>query len=345
MKFGLFSHVAWPEGTEQKVIYDDKIEQIVFAEEMGYDSRWIAEHHFTRYGIVSSLPVFLGHVAAKTKRIRLGTAVSVLPLPEPITLAEDYALVDVLSDGRLDLAVGRGFASNDHRVFGVDRQQNPQMYVEAIDVIRGLWTTPRYSFHGQFYNFDDVTLTPMPVQKPHPPIYMAAAYTRGSVEMAVDRRLPIIVGFILDHEPAMSWYREYKVMAAQRGFTVDTSFWPFQRFVYVAETEKEAREAPRDWVMWLWEMIPFIREIQTSDVHADFNQFRRTSKPSMTYEDFLEKVAVFGTADTVAAKIKWMRDKYDIHHFIGDFSTGAMEQSMALRNMELFAKKVIPQLR
>jgi hypothetical protein len=113
----------------------------------------------------------------------------------------------------------------------------------------------------------------------------------------------------------------------------------------VAETEKEAREAPRDWIMWLWDMIAFVRDVQTSDVHRDFKEYRRTAKPSIIYEDFLEKVGIFGTADTVAAKIKWMRDKHNIHHFIGDFSTGAMEQSMALRNMELFAKKVIPQLR
>ena len=98
-------------------------------------------------------------------------------------------------------------------------------------------------------------------------------------------------------------------------------------------------------MMWLWEMVPLIFSVTTSDVHVDFEEFRRTHNPQVTYDQVLENKAFFGTPETVAAKIKWLRDEHHIHHFIGDFSTGAMDQTMVLRNMELFARKVMRQLR
>ena len=346
MKFGLFSHVAWPEGTSQKQIYGDKLEQVLFAEEMGFDSAWMAEHHFTRYGIVSSLPLFLTYLAAKTQRIRLGTAVSVLPLHNPVLLAEQLATLDVLSSGRLDVGVGRGFGSEEHRVFRLDRDQTSRMYSEVVDVLVGLWTTPGFSYEGEYHKINEVTLVPEPVQKPHPPVYMAASFSAANVELAVEKRLPITVGVMRDHEPGLSWFPEYRRLAAARGFSVDTSNWPFQRMVHVSETEKEAREAPRDGVMWMLERVSLVRDTGVgSDVHQDFEQWRRTHKSQVTYEHVMQHRAFFGTPKTVAAKIKWLRDEHNIHNFVGHFSTGGMEQSKVLRSMELFAKEVMPQFR
>lgn len=346
MKFGLFSHVAWPVGTIQKQIYEDKVEQVVLADELGFDTTWLAEHHFSRYGLISCLPQFLTYLAAKTKRIRLGTAVSVLPQHNPIFVAEQFATLDLLSNGRVDIGVGRGFSPAEDRVLGIDRAKTSRMYVEAVDVIRGLWTTPGFSHHGEFYRLEDVTIVPQPQQTPHPPIYMAAFESADNVRAAVDRRLPIIVGIILDHADAVKWFSEYNKYAAARGFTADTSQWPLQRPVFVAETEREAREVPRDGVMWMWNMASFIRDIDARcDVHEDLDDWRRHHTARVTYEQVLENKAFFGTPDMVAAKIKWLRDTHNIHHFIGDFSAGALDQSKVLRSMELFAKKVVPQLK
>ena len=345
MKFGIFSHVAWPDGSSQKKIYDDKIEQVVAAEEFGFDTSWLAEHHFTRYGAVSCLPQFLTYLAAKTSRIRLGTAVSILPVHNPIFLAEELATLDLLSNGRLDVGVGRGFSPAEDSILGIDRDSTSRMYLEAVDVIRGLWTTPGYSHHGEFYNMDNVTIVPSPVQKPHPPIYMAAYLTKANVEAAADRRLPVLVGIILDHEVGAAWYAEYDKMAAARGFTVDTSEWPFQRPIFVAETEKEAREIPRQGTDWMWDMVSFIRHTnERPDISQSLEEWRKTNTGSTTYDQVLKNKAIFGTPETVAAKIKWFRDTYNIHHIIGDFSAGALEQSKVLKSMELFSKKVMPLL-
>lgn len=346
MKFGIFSHVAWPEGTTPKQVYTDKIEQVVAAEDLGFDTSWLAEHHFTRYGAVSCLPQFLTYLAAKTNRIRLGTAVSVLPVHNPIFLAEELATIDILSNGRLDVGVGRGFSPAEDAILGIVRDRTSKMYLESLDVIRGLWTTPEFSYHGEFYDLESVTIVPQPLQSPHPPIYMGAYQTSANVVAAADRRLPIIVGIILDHEVAANWFPEYQRLAAVRGFTADTSGWPFQRPIFVAETEREAREIPREGTMWMWSMISFMRHTdRRSDVRQSLAEWRKTNTASVTYEEILEKKAIFGTPDTVAAKIKWLRDTYNINHIIGDFSAGALEQSKVLRSMELFSEKVMPQLK
>ena len=345
MKFGVFSHVAWPEGSSPKQAYDDKVQQVLAAEEWGFYSSWLAEHHFTRYGAISSLPQFLTNVAAKTDRIRLGSAVAVLPVHDPILLAEELATLDVLSNGRLDVGVGRGFSPAEDAVFGIDREQTNKMYLESVDVITGLWTTPEFSYHGEYHDLKNVTLVPQPVQQPHPPLYMAAYQTKANVAAAADRGLPIIVGIILDHDAAAGWFQEYQGMASARGFTRDTSEWPLQRPVFVAETEREAREIPREGVRWMWDMIGFIRHnAERSDIHQDFETWRKDNPSDLSYEEFLEKKAIFGTPETVTAKIKWLRDTYNVHHLIGDFSTGALEQTKVLRSMELFAQRVMPNL-
>lgn len=346
MKFGIFSHVAWPEGSTPKEAYDDKIEQVLAAEEWGFHSSWLAEHHFTRYGAISSLPQFLTYLAAKTSRIRLGTAVSVLPVHDPIILAEEFATLDVLSDGRLDIGIGRGFSPAEDAVFGIDRGLTSRMYLESVDVMRGLWSTPDFSFDGEFHHLENVTLVPQPVQKPHPPLYMAAYQTAANVEAAADRGLPIIVGIILDHDAAAGWFLEYQRLASARGFAVDASEWPLQRPVFVAETEQEAREIPEKGVRWMWDMIDFIRHNERlSDINQDFQEWRKDNRSELSYEEFLEKKAIFGTPETVAAKIKWLRDTYNIHHLIGDFSAGALEQEEVLKSMELFTSGVMPQLK
>ena len=114
MKFGLFTHIPWPEGTEPKQVLDHTAEEVVYAEELGFHSAWVAEHHFSRYGLGSSSLVFSASVAAQTKKIRLGTAILIPPLHHPIKLAEDAATLDLVSGGRLDAGFGRGTAGYEY---------------------------------------------------------------------------------------------------------------------------------------------------------------------------------------------------------------------------------------
>jgi alkanesulfonate monooxygenase SsuD/methylene tetrahydromethanopterin reductase-like flavin-dependent oxidoreductase (luciferase family) len=144
------------------------------AEDLGFDSVWPAEHHFTEYGYCASPALSLAAVAAQTRRIRLGTGVVVLPLNHPLRVAEDYAFLDHLSDGRVDLGIGRGYQPLEFQRYGVDQTTTRAQFDEALEVIHQAWARGRVSFQGKHYRFDDVPIRPRPVQRPHPPIWMAA---------------------------------------------------------------------------------------------------------------------------------------------------------------------------
>ena len=197
MKFALFLLGSWtePEADAQSRIFGEMLEQVEYAEELGFDSIWIAEHHSSRYGICPSLMPLLTHIAARTKKIRIGAGVSVLPFYNPIFLAEESAMLDVLSHGRLDFGVGRGSADYEYGNFNIDIDTRDVRTQEALDIILGLWTQQDFSYQGEFYQVKDLTIAPSPVQKPHPPVYMAVSRTPASVDVAVERDLPILTSF------------------------------------------------------------------------------------------------------------------------------------------------------
>jgi len=160
-------------------------DQAVLAEKLGYASAWIGEHHFNRRGCVSQPSVVLANVAAATTRIRLAPAVVVLPIHHPIYVAEEWATLDQLSNGRVDFAAGRGYDSHEFGPFGVDFQQSAEQFEEGIDLLMKCWTsTEPFSFHGKFYNFDDVEVHPKPFQKEFRP-YMGS-FSKFSMGLAAD---------------------------------------------------------------------------------------------------------------------------------------------------------------
>mgnify|MGYP002525280294 FL=1 len=194
MKFALFILASWLEKdtNHQSRIYDEALEQVEFAEELGFDSVWVAEHHSSRYGIFPSLTPILSYMAARTKKIRIGTGVSVLPFHNPIRLAEEAAMLDLLSHGRLEFGVGRGSADYEYGNFKVDFDSRDDRTREVLDIILGLWTTPEFSYNGKYHQIEGLTIAPTTLQQPHPPVFLAVSRTPASIDMAVDRDLPIL---------------------------------------------------------------------------------------------------------------------------------------------------------
>ena len=138
MKFGLFTHIPWPEQTDPGQIIEETTEQIQHGEELGFQGAWLAEHHFTRYGLGSSSLVIAASIAARTKSIRLGTAILVPPLHQPIRLAEDTATLDLISGGRVDVGFGRGSNAYEYAGYNIDREESQLRFQEAISIVQGL---------------------------------------------------------------------------------------------------------------------------------------------------------------------------------------------------------------
>lgn len=143
--------LSYPENTSQRQVYRDAIEQIRAAEDLGFDAVWLAEHHFSHYGICGTILGLASHVAGITRRVRIGTAVVVLPFWNPLVVAEEAAMVDQLSDGRLDLGVGRGYQWNEYRGFNLAMDESRERFEESLEILKRAWTQDRLTFEGKHF--------------------------------------------------------------------------------------------------------------------------------------------------------------------------------------------------
>src|SRR5574341_208298 len=275
MKFGLFILPSWPdaETAHQGRIFHEAVEQIQYAEELGFDAVWLAEHHFTRFGVVPSALPFATYVAARTSKIRIGTGVSVLNFHHPVFMAEETAMLDVLSNGRLDFGVGRGQVVYEYNNFKVPYDSRTQRFEEIVDIILGLWSTPGFTYHGEHYSVDDLTIAPVPIQQPHPPMYLAVSRTPGSVDVAVSRDLPVLTSANTpaDDVPraALTWVRDLNSL--RRTLTGG------------------------------------------SEIYRDLEEWRRTRTVAVpTYESELETTAYFGTPDHLVQRIRWLQETHNV---------------------------------
>jgi alkanesulfonate monooxygenase SsuD/methylene tetrahydromethanopterin reductase-like flavin-dependent oxidoreductase (luciferase family) len=159
------------------------VSEAVYAEEIGLHSAWIGEHHFSTLGVLSCPDLVLSNVAARTQRIRLAPAVTVLPLHHPIRVAEQWATLDLLSGGRVDFAAGRGYDRREYLPFKVSFEDNQAIFEEGLEVVRRLWASDGpISHHGNYYQFDNVSITPKPIQRPLPAY--VASFSKPSIELA-----------------------------------------------------------------------------------------------------------------------------------------------------------------
>jgi alkanesulfonate monooxygenase SsuD/methylene tetrahydromethanopterin reductase-like flavin-dependent oxidoreductase (luciferase family) len=177
MQFGLFggARTKRGDGAADSHAYGDFIAYVIEAERLGFRSIFLVEHHFTGVGQLSASLTLLAYLAARTRTIRLGTAVIVLPWHNPVLLAEQAATVDLLSGGRLDFGVGKGYRAAEFAGFHIPMEEATERFDEAITAIRQAWTSPgRFSHHGKRWRFDDIVVEPQPLQTPHPPLWLAA---------------------------------------------------------------------------------------------------------------------------------------------------------------------------
>jgi alkanesulfonate monooxygenase SsuD/methylene tetrahydromethanopterin reductase-like flavin-dependent oxidoreductase (luciferase family) len=177
MKFGIFVFGDNPPdiGRSNQKYYEEVLTMAEWAEELGFDSFWLGEHHFYWYGTCVSPPMIIAALAQRTKKIRLGPAISVLPFHHPLIVAEEYALADNLCDGRLNFAIGSGFSPLEYRTFGMSMEEARERYWEGFDVILKAWRQEEFSHKGKFYQVENFSLWMKPLQKPMPPTWVAAS--------------------------------------------------------------------------------------------------------------------------------------------------------------------------
>jgi alkanesulfonate monooxygenase SsuD/methylene tetrahydromethanopterin reductase-like flavin-dependent oxidoreductase (luciferase family) len=219
----------------------DELALIRAADRLGFDSCWMREHHFTDYGFLPNTMTMAAHAAALTERIRLGTAVITLPLHHPIRVAEEVALVDVLSEGRVDVGIGRGYQSVEFNAFAVPLDEARARTDEAIEVLRALWTQDRVDHHGRFWDFDGVHLQPRPVQRPCPPLYYASVNVDSITHYAA-QGIPFIVDSTVRTGRLAELADLWLGVARAHGHATEPADLVAVRYVWVGDNDDDARE-------------------------------------------------------------------------------------------------------
>jgi alkanesulfonate monooxygenase SsuD/methylene tetrahydromethanopterin reductase-like flavin-dependent oxidoreductase (luciferase family) len=245
MKFGLFGGAksAGEGSVGDSLGYRKYIDYVLTAEELGYHSVFVVEHHFTGVGQLSASLNFLSYLAGRTSRIRLGTAVVVLPWHNPVLLAEQVATVDLLSNGRLDFGVGKGYRPPEFAGFCIPIEEATERFDETITFLRKAWTAgDRFSHHGKRWRFENVVIEPRPVQQPHPPLWMGAG-SFESIQRAAREGFNLLLDQIAPVDLIVERVATYREEVAKLGRSLRPGQIGVARALQIVRTEEERENA------------------------------------------------------------------------------------------------------
>ena len=345
MKLGYYilnTYVAELDG-ESPELYAHWLEQIDAAEDLGFDSLWATEHHFRYFGGMLPNPqLLLAAAAQRTKRMRLGSSVSLLPMHHPIRIAEDFATVDLLSDGRLNFGVGRGMSPLEYAVFNADWSSAQRRLPEAIDLIVRAWSGAAFEWTGEHYCYPRLTVYPKPLQKPHPPIYVTANRDPESFQMVGRRGHHLMtLPWIATNELQRSRVEMYLDALGEGGHPVETKDVFVMYPAYVGDSDAEARaEVLEPWNRWRGFALEALG-LDPGKGDAYRNIFRHLEYDAMV----VDNRGVFGGPESCARILKRIIEAVGPTHIGLVFHFGGLGQEKVLKSMERFARFVMPGLR
>ncbi|HYX67374.1 MAG TPA: LLM class flavin-dependent oxidoreductase [Burkholderiales bacterium] len=318
-------------------------EQAILADRIGMHSAWIGEHHFDSLGVNSRPDLLLSNVAAQTKHIRLAPAVTVLPLHHPIHVAEMWATLDVLSNGRVDFATGRGYDRKEYAPFGADFMASAEIFEEGIDVVLKAWNSPGpWSHKGRFYDIPEMSITPKPVQKPLP--FYVASFSKTSVEIAAKRGLNIIyapfaAGMVFGGlDKAVESYRE---ACARQGRKPGRAMCSY--FVFIADDAKSEDYGRQTQMDYFTHCV--IRAFPTKPEEAPptmqyFMKIHDILK-NLKKEDLSERSILLGSPQKIVDTLKRV-EASGIDEVILYFNVGNKPHNLVKEQMHRFMEDVAP---
>jgi alkanesulfonate monooxygenase SsuD/methylene tetrahydromethanopterin reductase-like flavin-dependent oxidoreductase (luciferase family) len=326
MRYSIFSvndhHPHLPRTVPQ--LYEQVMNQCELAEQLGYDTFFCAEHHFHEYGVVPDPAVMLSALAQRTKRIRLGTAISILTFHDPRRIAETYSMLDMMSGGRLVFGVGSGYLAHEFVGYDSDPKEKRDRFNENLDIVKRLMAGETLAYKGQFSKTEKAVLNVLPHQGRVPPMYVAvlareAAYHVGKQQ---NRIFTVPYASCKNFEDIGSMLAEYRKGRAEAGLPRDDDDHVFTLHTYVARTDEEARAECK----------------AAYDLYVATRLYAKRHE----YEDILANgICLFGSVETVAAKVARLRGM-GIRHVATMHNFGANDPENVKRSMALFANEVMP---
>jgi probable F420-dependent oxidoreductase len=330
LRFGLWYDFRNPQRWRQdwSRLYQETLEQAAWAESLGFDSVWLSEHHFTDDGYLPALFPMLAALAMRTSRLRLGTAVLLAPLYHPLRLAEDAAVVDVLSGGRLELGLAVGYRAEEFALLGVRRAERGQRTEETIEVLQAAWRARPFSYRGRCYQFEDAIVTPPPLQHPHPPIWVG-----GSSPAAAVRAGRHGCHFLPDADAPAELCQLYRAELQAAGHDPARFSVTIPRAIYVCDDPERGWQEVKDHYHYAasryrqWNAAAGARV--APDPPRQLGELPR--------EDYL-----VGTPEMVVAAIGRLREAIPFDRLIFWARPPGLSIERSSRSLELFAQRVLP---
>jgi alkanesulfonate monooxygenase SsuD/methylene tetrahydromethanopterin reductase-like flavin-dependent oxidoreductase (luciferase family) len=343
--FGIFVE-EMRQGADQSTAFRDVFELADRAEAWGADCVWLGEIHFTptRSVISASLQV-ASAIATRTKRLRVGTAVQVLPLNHPLRIAEEVATVDQISGGRFEFGIGRSGVVKTYDIYGVPYAESQARFREALDIIQLGWKGEPFSYEGQFYRVQNATVVPRPHQVPHPPIRMAT--TSDETFPAAGRLgLPIFVGLRTTEIPDLqAQLAPYRQAWREAGHPGEPSVY-LRIPIYVSTTAEGAREEPRASLAAFFARQSELARAAVGRAGAgpaDRRRMQAERMASLTYDDILARKVAFGTPAGVIDRLTQLREELGLDGVVVELNPGGLiPPELETRSLQLLTREVMP---
>ncbi|MGE0223038.1 MAG: LLM class flavin-dependent oxidoreductase [Acetobacteraceae bacterium] len=349
MEFGMFHEFQRRTGQTEADAFTESFDLVDAAEQAGLDVMWLAELHTAPERSVLAAPLNIASaIATRTKRMKIGIAVQVLPLCHPLRVAEEATTVDHISHGRLIFGVGRSGFPRTYQAYGISYAESRERFAEVLDILRLAWTQERFSYEGQFYRFQDVCLVPKPYQSPYPELRIAVN-SPDTFEQTGRQGFPIFVatrlGDLTELVPNLRVYREAWAAAGHPG----TGKVFLRVPVYVARTEKQAREEPRDSVMHFYRYLGERIEQSASQegARAIENRAERGQRlQNIDYDEVLRSKIIVGTPAMVSDRLGQLREELGLSGILAEMNCGMqIPHPQVLGSLRMMCEDVIPRFR
>lgn len=365
MRIGTTHMLHWDDRPQQQV-FAEGVERMMLAEELGFWSAWVTEHHFANdpdylpyqapdarypaYDLVSDPLTYLAYVAGRTSRIKLGTGVLVLLYDDPLRMAERAALVDHLSGGRLELGIGRGSGFREPAVFHVpEGDAGRRKYHECLEIMFSAWTGQPFAHDGEFFSFPEVTVVPAPAQRPHPPLYLGSV-SPDTLTIAAARGIPYAsvrgawgAASLEEHKRTADFYR---AAAAEHGTDISHLYFPHVLTMYCAESDAEAAEVAEEYLQRFTLMIEAhyerVRRLDQSTVYG-LSKTADLAEVGQLARRLLE-TNIIGSPATCLERIRALVEQIDLNYLLAFPDFGGIPQDKVLASMRLFAREVMPRV-
>jgi alkanesulfonate monooxygenase SsuD/methylene tetrahydromethanopterin reductase-like flavin-dependent oxidoreductase (luciferase family) len=352
MKFGMYYFLQRPQGASDAEIIRTEVEQMVYAEELGYDSVWLTEHHFADYGLSAAPSVLAATVLSRTSRLHVGLAVYVLPFHDPIRFAEEMATLDILARGRFTVGIGRGNRPTEFMGYRIPQKQSRARLEEAVQIVMQAWTQDAVHFKGQHFTIPGISVHPKPETRPHPPLAMAVT-SEESIRWAARNGFRMLNSGL--HTPLSRNKESLRIYRDELEATQPPDVreqlvrqWTVTKHVYVAPTDEEAQADARDAEMWF---LDSMARSMSPDRWPDLDPEIRTQAEnfvanlrSYKWDEMLAGPLIVGSPETVASKARELKDG-GVGEMVCWMNFGGISDAKTRRSMELFASRVIPALR